>query len=101
MKNALITAATKGMGRAIATAFVNEGINVAICSRNADDLSAFKAELTAINPKVKVFTSVTDCSVKQQLLAFAAGAEKELGSISILVNNVGMYTHSSMLDDGD
>src|ERR1700733_968134 len=101
MKNAIITAATKGMGRAIAIAFANEGITLAICSRNGDDLSAFKQELAGINPNVKVFTSVTDCGIKQQVLDFAAAAENDLGPISIIVNNAGMYTYSSILDDGD
>ncbi|BAU52339.1 SDR family oxidoreductase [Mucilaginibacter gotjawali] len=99
MKNAIITAATKGMGKAIAIAFANEGINLAICSRNSDELAAVKAELTALNPKIKIFTSVTDCSIKEQVKAFALEAEVELGTISIIVNNVGMYTYSSILDD--
>ena len=34
MKNALITGATKGMGRAIAIAFAKEGVHLAVCSRN-------------------------------------------------------------------
>src|SRR6185503_15221361 len=101
MKNAIITAATKGMGRAIAIAFAKEGENLAICSRNGDDLAAFKKELADINPAIKVYTSVTDCSVKQQVLDFAAAAENELGAINIIVNNVGMYTYSSILDDDD
>ena len=101
MKNALITASTKGMGRSIAISFAKEGVNLAICSRHDDDLHAFKAELLAINPLIKVFTAVADCSIKPQLLAFAAGAEKELGFINIVVNSVGMYQYSSILDDGD
>jgi short-subunit dehydrogenase len=101
MKNAIITAATKGMGRAIAIAFAKEGVNLAICARNSDDLSAFKNELAEINPAVKVFTSVTDCSIKQQVIDFAAAAESELGAINIIVNNAGLYTWSSILDDGE
>jgi short-subunit dehydrogenase len=58
MKNAIITAATKGMGRAIAIAFAKEGLNLAICSRTGDDLAAFKNELAGINPDIKIFTSV-------------------------------------------
>ena len=99
MKNAIITAATKGMGRSIAIAFAKIGVNLAICSRNSDDLAAFKRELSTINPTIKIFTSVTDCSVKQQVQQFAAAAQKELGFISIIVNNVGMYEYSSILDD--
>jgi short-subunit dehydrogenase len=101
MKNALITAATKGMGRAIAIAFAKEGVNLAICARTGDPLAAFKNELSAINPAIKIFASVTDCSIKQQVLAFAGAAEQELGFISIIVNNVGMYQYSSILDDDD
>jgi len=101
MKNAIITAATKGMGRAIAIAFAKENVNLAVCSRNGDDLLAFKKELSAINPVIKIFTSVTDCSIKQQVLEFAGAAEQALGFISVVVNNVGIYTYSSILDDGE
>jgi len=98
-RTAIITAATKGIGRAISLAFAKEGINLAICARNDAGLKSFKAELVAVNPKIKVFTAAVDCSVKQQLLQFAGSAEQELGFISIIVNNVGMYEHSSILDD--
>jgi hypothetical protein len=99
MNNALITGATKGMGRAIAIAFAHEGINLAICSRNATDLSAFKNELQQINAAIKVLTVVADGSKKEELLRFAGSAEQELGFISIIVNNLGMYEYSSILDD--
>ena len=101
METALITAATKGMGRAIATAFAKEGVNLAICARSEADLISFKADLLAINPRIKVFIAAADCSVKKELLGFAGGAEQALGFISIIVNNVGMYEHSSILDDDD
>jgi len=101
MKNALITAATKGMGRAIAIVLAKQGISLAICARTGADLDAFKDELAVINPAIKIFTAVADVSVKQQLIDFAAAAEQELGFISILVNNAGMYEHSSILEDAD
>jgi short-subunit dehydrogenase len=101
MENALITAATKGIGRATAIAFAREGVNLAICSRNGDDLLSFKNELSTINPRIKIFTSVTDCSIKKQLVQFAAGAEQELGFVSIIVNNVGIYEFSGILDDNE
>ena len=101
MKNAIITAATKGMGRAIAIAFANENVNLAICSRTGDDLGAFKQELLTINPSIRVFTAITDCTIPEQVKAFAAAAEKELGAINIIVNNAGMYTWQSILDEDD
>jgi short-subunit dehydrogenase len=99
MKNALITGATKGMGRAIAAAFAQQGISLAINSRNAAELASFKAELLQINPAIKVFTAVADGSNKAELLQFAAGAQQELGNINIIVNNLGMYKNAKILDD--
>lgn len=89
------------MGKAIATAFVTEGINVAVCARNTNDLATFKNELLKVNPAVKVFTAVADASNQKQLLAFATEAEKEFGAIDIIVNNLGAYVYSSILDDDD
>lgn len=101
MKNALITGATKGMGRSTAIAFAKEGISIAICSRNGKELDEFKNELQYINPKIKVVALVADGSDKQQLLQFAAAAEKELGFINIIVNNLGMFDPVSILDEGE
>ena len=101
MKNALITGSTKGMGRAISISFANEGINVAICSRNEQELLKFKDELHAINPKIKVFAQVADGSNKAQLLQFASGAQQELGFIDIVINSLGMFAPGSILDESD
>ncbi|MGZ3752589.1 MAG: SDR family oxidoreductase [Mucilaginibacter sp.] len=101
MKNALITGATKGMGRAIAIAFAKEGVNLAICARNEKSLADFKQELQQVNPQIKVFAGVADGSVKEQLLQFAEGAEKELGFIGIVVSSLGMFEPVSILDEGD
>lgn len=99
MKNALITGATKGMGRAIAIAFAKENVNLAVCARNAADLEAFKTELHDINPNIEVVTVAADGSNREELLNFAEIARQKLGSINIIVNSLGMYAQSSILDD--
>jgi hypothetical protein len=101
MKNAIITAATKGMGRAIAIAFAKESVNLAVCARTESDLAKFKAELLGINPDIKVVTTAIDVSKKEQLLNFAEKAEKELGNINIIVNNAGTFIPTPILDDAD
>ena len=101
MKNALITGATKGMGRSTALAFAHAGVSLAICSRNEQELADFKQKLLTINPSVKVFTQVADGSDKEQLVAFAASAEQTLGFIDIIVNNLGIFIPSSILDDDE
>ncbi len=99
MPNVLITGATKGMGRAIAIAFAKQGLNLAICSRNEKELSIFRDELLKINPSAKIAIRQTDTTVKAEVQAFAAFAEAELGFMDVIVNNVGTYVQSSILDD--
>jgi short-subunit dehydrogenase len=101
MKNALITGATKGMGRAIAFAFAKQGLNLAICSRNIKDLEEIKAELQSINQQLNIVTVQADASKKDQLLHFAQKAEAELGQIHVIVNNVGIYQPTSIMDDAE
>lgn len=101
MKNALITGATKGMGRAIAFAFAKQGLNLAICSRNIKDLEQIKAELQSINQQISIVTVQADASKKDQLLNFAQKAEAELGQIHVIVNNVGIYQPTSIMDDAE
>lgn len=99
MQNALITGATKGIGLAIAKALAKEGINLAICSRNGEELLSVKEALLQINPQIKVFTSITDCSLRPEVIRFAAEAEQELKAVQILVNNVGAFFPGSILDE--
>lgn len=99
MKNALITGATKGIGLAIAKALAKEGINLAICSRNEQDLWSVKTALLQINPKIKIFVRVADCSLREDVFNFAAEAEQELQAIQIIVNNAGLFLPGSILDE--
>jgi short-subunit dehydrogenase len=99
MNNLIITGATKGIGRAIAIAFAKEGLNMALCARNYLELEAFQVELKTINPGIKIVIRQADCSIKEEVLSFAGFAEQELGFISVIVNNVGIYEPSSILDD--
>ena len=101
MTNALITGATRGMGRAIAVAFAKQNFNLAVCARNADDLEALRHELQQVNPAVKICAVVTNISKKNEVLAFAGRAEQELGFINLIVNNAGLYHPSTMLDDDE
>ncbi|OAQ38865.1 short-chain dehydrogenase [Pedobacter psychrophilus] len=99
--NVLITGATKGIGKAITLKMANEGNNLAICARKINELETLKTELNAKYPTIKVFIKAVDCAIKQEVLAFAADATIELKNIDVLINSVGVFKPSFILDEND
>ena len=87
-RNALITGASKGIGLAIAKAFIGAGANVAIAARNQQSLDAAKAELAKLGSG-KVVTIAGDVSKAEDCARAFAEAEKALGGLDVLVNNAG------------
>lgn len=85
---ALVCAASRGIGRAVATSLSAEGALVAICARDAEALRAAAAEIQAQTGN-RVLAVATDLSRADQLEALVAQVEAELGPIDILVNNAG------------
>jgi NAD(P)-dependent dehydrogenase (short-subunit alcohol dehydrogenase family) len=90
-RNALITGASQGLGKAIAENFLAEGANVALCARNENDLNAARAELAAKFPSRRVVSKRCDVSDETQVNELVAFALRELGSIEALVLNAGVY----------
>ena len=83
-KLALITGATKGIGRATAETLLAEGASVAICSRNADEVAAAVAELSELGTCVG---GVADAADLGSLEAWIASSAEQLGGIDIYVHN--------------
>jgi len=83
---ALVTGGTRGIGRAIAETLAGEGVNVAICARNADGLPDALKSLRARG--VKAEGTALDVSDKATLESWVASAAKEWGGIDVVVANV-------------
>lgn len=84
-KCAVVTGASKGIGRAIAVGFAREGADVAICARNQDALHDAESELSGQG--VKVWAGVCDVGEPAALDSFLESARRMLGRVDILVNN--------------
>ena len=95
--NALITGATKGIGRAIALQLAGEGYNLSICARNEQELKDFAAELESF--EVSVVYAEVDCADKDAVRRFCEFTVQELGDIDVLVNNVGVFLPGLLLDE--
>jgi len=86
-KVALVTGGSRGLGRQSALALAAEGVNVAICARGEGTLNQTADELRATGVNVGAF--VADLGDESGAAELVAKTEAELGTIDILVNNVG------------
>lgn len=95
-KNAIITGGARGLGKATAIAFAQEGINVAITGRNEERLKATTQELAALG--VKATYAVFDVTDKEAVKSEIAKVIDTLGGIDILVNNAGIAEFGKFTD---
>lgn len=94
-KTALITAGSRGFGRAVALELAAEGAHVAICARGAADLETARDEIVAAGQEVwggmagRVLTGVVDVTDDAAVRAYIGETEKNLGPIDLLLVNAG------------
>lgn len=87
-KVALVAAASKGLGRAVAHELAAEGAQLAICSRDARVLEQTANEIAAATG-AEVFAHAADVSHIGDIAAFVDAALKRFGRIDVLVTNSG------------
>jgi 3-oxoacyl-[acyl-carrier protein] reductase len=95
-KTAIVTGAARGIGRAIALAFAQEGANVAITDLRIDD-NALEVEklLTQLGVKAKVYAS--DASNFTDTEKVVEQIVSDFGTVDILVNNAGITMDTLLL----
>ena len=84
--NVLITGGTKGIGRAMADTFAEEGANVAICARNQEQIDAAVKSFEALG--VKAFGQSVDVGNGESLKNWIEASAEALGGIDTVVSNV-------------
>ena len=89
MRNALVTGASKGIGRGIALRLAEMGVNVAV-NYNTSAEAASQVEAEVRDAGVESLTVRADVSDLQQVKAMVDRVQKEWGHVDILVNNAGI-----------
>jgi 3-oxoacyl-[acyl-carrier protein] reductase len=85
---ALVTGSSRGIGKAIARKLGTMGAAVSLCGRNEQALRKAAEELNDLG--VRVQAQIADVTKANDVAGLAATTEKELGPITILVNNAGI-----------
>jgi 3-oxoacyl-[acyl-carrier protein] reductase len=98
--NVLITGASKGMGESIAMNMAAQGHQLCICARRINDLMQLKAIIQSNYSGVQVHVKAVDCSIEVEVLSFADFALEKMGTVDVLVNNVGVFKPAFILDEG-
>ena len=92
-KVAVVTGGSRGIGLAIAGALVEEGVDVVVWGRSAEDLAKAKEQLTSLgseDPGGRVETVEVDIRDSSQVEAAMMRAVARFGGLDIVVNNAGV-----------
>ena len=97
-KSAIVTGAGRGIGKAIAAKFLQEGAAVFICDVNRDRLEEAQGELAAFGT---VHGLAADVTVREEVEDLVRRARSALGGIDVLANNAGISHFEPFLEITD
>lgn len=98
-KVALVTGATKGMGKAISFALVKEGYTLIACARKQDTLEQLQNDIKKIFPDANVLIQACDFSKPTQVEDLLQWVDKSSLQVNVLVNNVGLFIPGYLLTE--
>ncbi len=91
LKNAVVTGATKGIGRAVVYRLAQEGMSVLFCARNAKEVASMQADLEQLYPQQRFYGVVADVSKAADRVMLGATIQKTFKQIDLLLNNAGVF----------
>ncbi|MFL5771899.1 MAG: SDR family NAD(P)-dependent oxidoreductase, partial [Flavisolibacter sp.] len=99
--NAVITGASRGIGRAIAEIFALHGYDLYLTSRNESVLFDTINELQATYPDITIDGKALDLGKKSQAQMFGEWVLNTAGNVDVLVNNAGTFIQGNISDEPD
>ncbi len=96
---AVITGASRGIGRALVFALARDGYDLAVCSRSKEKLAELERELNAAFPAANLFTMACDVADRAALNAFAGQIGNWSDRLDVLINNAGIFLQGNILSE--
>jgi short-subunit dehydrogenase len=97
--NAVITGASRGIGKAIASIFALHGYNLLLNARTEDKLLQTAEELKTAFPNIAIGAKAMDLSRQQDARLFGEWVLQQAGTIDVLVNNAGSFLPGNVSDE--
>ena len=94
---AIVTGASRGLGKVIARELAAEGVRVMLCARGKEELEAAAAELRAAT-RADVQACPADVAKREDVARLVAATVAEFGSADILVNNAASFRSGPLLE---
>ena len=99
--NAIITGATKGIGKSITLQLAANNFNLALCARNWQDLKNLKEEIHNLFPGLTILIFKANLEIQQDVQDFANFVETNFSFTDVLINNAGLFIPSNLLDEDE
>ena len=87
-KTIVITGAGRGIGRALASRFAQQGANIALLDRNLPDLESAAEQCSAFGVRARAY--VTDVTSERQVASSLDAVVHDFGSLDVIINNAGI-----------
>ena len=99
--NAVITGASRGIGKALAEIFALHGYNLFLCSKTESNLLETINELKTKFPNVSIDGQAMDIGKKDKAILFGEWVSSRADTIDVLINNTGTFIQGNVSDEPD
>ena len=99
--NAVITGASRGIGKALAQTFALHGYNLFLCSKTDSHLLQAMEEIKTAYPAISVDGKALDLGRKENAILFSEWVLNNTDSVDVLINNTGTFIQGNVSDEPD
>ncbi|MEO6070137.1 MAG: SDR family oxidoreductase [Chitinophagaceae bacterium] len=98
---AVVTGASRGIGKAVAKVFAAHGYDLLLCSKNEERLLQTVAELKEAYPTITIDAKAMDLGIKEKAYLFAEWVSNTAEGVDVLVNNAGTFLPGNISEEED